>query len=221
MASAVARNELGVVITSSPDCTPSASRPTCSAAVPLLSATQCLMPQKSANSRSKASTSGPWTNVAVWQTRSSAGEISSRNSAYSDCRSSNGTFITVAFSAMEKLYARAGCITSLPRHSDAQMCVSVPVTLVRRSAQPNTRNDSGIRIAEKSSRAAMEGHSSRHPAPASGARSFERVSDGSQAREESQQTEQHAEGIHHPAEQAGNSQHDLVSNPHLREILPS
>src|SRR6202044_423165 len=53
MASAVAKKEFGVVITSSPDCTPSASRPKCSAAVPLLSATQCLTPQKSANSRPK------------------------------------------------------------------------------------------------------------------------------------------------------------------------
>src|SRR5579863_7452239 len=137
MASAVARNELGVVMTSSPDCTPSASRPTCNAAVPLLSATQCLMPQKSANSRSKASTSGPCTNDALLQTRSSAGRISSRKSVYSDCRSSNGTFVTVAFSPMEKLYATGGCTTSLPRHSNVQMCVNVPVILVRRSAQPN------------------------------------------------------------------------------------
>jgi hypothetical protein len=35
------------------------------------------------------------------------------------------------------------------------MWVSVPVTLVRRSAQANTRNDNGIRIAAKNSSAAI------------------------------------------------------------------
>src|ERR1700677_3526388 len=112
MASAVAKKEFGVVITSSPDCTPSASRPKCSPAVPLLSATQCLTPQKSANSRSKASTSSPCTNDELRQTRSSAGRISSRNSTYSDCRSSNGIFITPACSPMQKLYCTTPCATS-------------------------------------------------------------------------------------------------------------
>src|SRR3984885_15530993 len=112
MASAVAKKKFGVVITSSPDCTPSASRPKWSAAVPLLSATQCLTPQKSANSRSKGSTSSPCTNDELRQTRSSAGRISSRNSAYSDCRSSNGIFITPACSPMQKLYCTTPCATS-------------------------------------------------------------------------------------------------------------
>jgi DNA-binding CsgD family transcriptional regulator len=47
--------------------------------------------------------------------------------------------------------------------------VSVPVAFVRCRAQANTRNDNGIRIAANRSRAAIEGHSSRHPAPASSA----------------------------------------------------
>src|SRR5580658_1548397 len=110
MASAVAKKEFGVVITSSPHCTPSASRPKCSAAVPLLSATQCRVPQKSANSRSKASTSSPCTNAEFWQTRSSAGRISSRNSAYSAFRSRKGTFINQPFETLKTLLYRE------PRH---------------------------------------------------------------------------------------------------------
>ena len=39
-----------------------------------------------------------------------------------------------------------------------QICVSVPVILVRRSAHANTRNDDGTRITAKSSKAPMEGH---------------------------------------------------------------
>jgi anti-anti-sigma factor len=50
-----------------------------------------------------------------------------------------------------------------------QICVSVPVTFVRRTAQANTTNDNGIRIAAKRSSTPIEGHSSRHPAPASSA----------------------------------------------------
>ena len=52
-----------------------------------------LSPQKSANSRSKASTSGPITNEEFWQTRSRAGRISSLNCAYSVFRSRTATFI--------------------------------------------------------------------------------------------------------------------------------
>jgi hypothetical protein len=37
---------------------------------------------------------------------------------------------------------------------NSQICVSVPVTFVRRSAQANTTNDNGIRIAAKNSNAA-------------------------------------------------------------------
>jgi len=66
----------------------------------------------------------------------------------------------------EVISANSDALRSRP-----QMSVSVPVTLVRRSAQANTRNDNGIRIAAKSSRAAIEGHSSRHPAlPSNAAR---------------------------------------------------
>jgi hypothetical protein len=49
------------------------------------------------------------------------------------------------------------------------MCVSVPVIFVRRRDQANTTNDDGIRITAKTGKAAMEGHSWFHPAPASSA----------------------------------------------------
>src|SRR5208282_5986501 len=111
IASAVAMKVFGVVMTSSPCCTPSASNPRCKAAVPLLRATQCFAPQNSANSRSKASISSPWTKADFSQTRSSAGRISSRSPAYSALRSRKGTF-TSSSRAKRKLYCTRGAFTS-------------------------------------------------------------------------------------------------------------
>src|SRR5690348_1849959 len=95
MASAVAMKVLGLVMTSSPEPTPAASKARCRALVPEFSATQCLASQNSANSFSKEATSAPRQKAVLRQTRSSASRISSRRAAYCGFRSKYGTFINV------------------------------------------------------------------------------------------------------------------------------
>src|SRR5438128_6158961 len=81
----------GVVITSSPGCTPTARNARCNALVPLFTATQCLTSQYAANSSSNLATSSPRMNDAFRQTRSRAARISSRRMAYCAFRSKYGT----------------------------------------------------------------------------------------------------------------------------------
>ena len=59
MASVVAMNVIGTEMTSSPSPTPAARRANVSASVPVLTVAASAAPQNSANSRSRASTSGP------------------------------------------------------------------------------------------------------------------------------------------------------------------
>ena len=66
-------------------------------------------PEKSANSRSNASTSSPCTNDECRQTRSSAGKISSRNSAYSALDQGGGLLSRVPFETMKTVvYLESG-----------------------------------------------------------------------------------------------------------------
>ncbi len=76
IALAVAMKEWLTVMTSCPGLTPLTSRARCSETVQFETATACRVPQNSANSRSKAATSGPWVTQPERRTRVTASSSS-------------------------------------------------------------------------------------------------------------------------------------------------
>ena len=91
MQPAVAKNEYVLVMTSSPAPMPSAIKATRSASVPDETPIASATPSVSASSRSSASTSGPWMNRWLSQTRVTAARIWSRIGRYCASRSRSGT----------------------------------------------------------------------------------------------------------------------------------
>src|SRR5687768_11768737 len=92
IAPAVAKNENGVVTTSSPGPTSSAINAASSASVPEDTPTAYGMPRNASSSRSSASTSGPRMNCCASQTRVTASSTSARSGANCALRSTSGTF---------------------------------------------------------------------------------------------------------------------------------
>src|SRR6185312_976773 len=90
MASAVATNEFGTVSTASARPMPHASRAKRRASVPLLTPTQCRVPQNSANALSNCSSIGPLVKTAVLNAWPTTARISSCSSRCGLTRSRNG-----------------------------------------------------------------------------------------------------------------------------------
>src|SRR5690348_9215521 len=100
MASVVAMNVFGTVITASPAATPAACKANRRASVPLPTPTQYFAPQNSANSRSNLSTVGPPMNPAVDSARWNAATNSCSSCACGVIRSRNGTTVLFIFSPL-------------------------------------------------------------------------------------------------------------------------
>ena len=90
---AVAKNENGVVTTSSPGPMSSAIRAASSASVPDETPMACGIPRYASSSRSRPSTSGPRMKRCLSQTRVIASSTASRSGAYCAWRSSSGTLV--------------------------------------------------------------------------------------------------------------------------------
>ena len=95
MASAVAMNVFGTVITSSPAPMPNPSRDSHSAEVPLLTPAANSHPQYAANWVSNSATKGPPAKAVLSSTRNRADTTSSRMDAYCAFRSRSGTCVMV------------------------------------------------------------------------------------------------------------------------------
>src|SRR6267143_3725275 len=100
MASVVAMNVWGTVITISPDSMPAAIKAKRNASVPLFTPTQNFASQNRANSRSNSSTIGPPMKPALLKAFFTTANNSSSSSLCGVTRSRNGTFVGLAMALL-------------------------------------------------------------------------------------------------------------------------